>query len=208
MWHMHLESTELYGNSTDLQYFYVNVYFGSQRHPQTLIADTGSGIAAVPCKNYCSHCGKHLNEQFDIDGSSSKYLYNCKNDSGCDCHNGQYCRFSQSYGEGSSYHGFIAKDKVHFGEHHHPDEDAFNFTFGCVEDETNLFYTQQADGILGLTKTTYSHHMKPIFDVMKDNHLIEKRQFTLCLGKDGGYFQIGGHDGTRMLEEIQWVPLL
>ena len=185
---MHLESADLYGNSTDLQYFYVNVYFGSQRHVQTLIADTGSGIAAIPCKNYCKHCGNHLNGYFDIDESQSKYIYNCNKDSGCDCHNGQFCRFSQSYGEGSSYHGFIAKDKLHFGEHHHIDEDAFNFTFGCVEDETNLFYTQKADGILGLTKTTYSHHMRPIFDVMKDNHLIEKRQFALCLGKNGGYF--------------------
>jgi hypothetical protein len=26
-------STPLYGNSTDLEYFYVTVYFGSQRHP-------------------------------------------------------------------------------------------------------------------------------------------------------------------------------
>jgi hypothetical protein len=27
--HTHLQSSPLYGNSTDLQYFYVNVYVGS-----------------------------------------------------------------------------------------------------------------------------------------------------------------------------------
>jgi hypothetical protein len=30
--------------------------------------------------------------------------------------------------------------------------------------------------------------MKPIFDVMKENGVIEKRMFSLCLGKNGGYF--------------------
>ena len=29
--HTHLQSSPLYGNSTDLQYFYVNIYVGSQR---------------------------------------------------------------------------------------------------------------------------------------------------------------------------------
>ena len=29
--HVHLQSTNLYGNSTDLQYFYVDVYMGSHR---------------------------------------------------------------------------------------------------------------------------------------------------------------------------------
>ena len=37
--------------------------------------------------------------------------------------------------------GFLVKDKIHFGEHHHPNEDAFDFTFGCVSAETNLFFT-------------------------------------------------------------------
>ena len=31
-------------------------------------------------------------------------------------------------------------------------------------------------------------HMRPIFEVMKENNLIEQRMFSLCLGKDGGYF--------------------
>ena len=29
--HMHMQSTPLYGNSTDLMYYYVTVYFGSHR---------------------------------------------------------------------------------------------------------------------------------------------------------------------------------
>jgi hypothetical protein len=50
--------------------------------------------------------------------------------------------------------------------------------------------------------------MKPIFDVMKEKGVIEKRMFSICLGKDGGYFQLGGYDGRSHLSEVQWAPLL
>ena len=33
MMHMHLQSTPLYGNSTDFMYYYVTMYFGSHRQP-------------------------------------------------------------------------------------------------------------------------------------------------------------------------------
>ena len=32
--------------------------------------------------------------------------------------------------------------------------------------------------------------------------------FTMCLGKNGGYIQIGGHDATgRLVDDITWIPL-
>ncbi len=48
--HTHLQSSPLYGNVTDLQYFYVNVYVGSKNQRQALIVNTGAGITAFPCK--------------------------------------------------------------------------------------------------------------------------------------------------------------
>lgn len=101
------------------------------------------------------------------------------------------------------YKGFLVKDIVHFGEQYHLGIDSFNFTFGCVTQETNLFYSQEADGILGMTRAAAaSPHMRPIFDVMFEQKLIENRIFTLCLGKDGGYFQIGGYDLTSHLTSV------
>lgn len=68
-------------------------------------------------------------------------------------------------------------------------------TFGCVTTETHLFYSQAADGILGMTKSNgASPYMKPIFQLMKEKQLIDHELFALCLGKNGGYFQIGGYD--------------
>lgn len=57
--HMHLQATNLYGNSTDLEYFYIDVAFGSKRQKQALILDTGSSLAAVPCDEFCTQesCG-------------------------------------------------------------------------------------------------------------------------------------------------------
>lgn len=55
----------------------------------------------------------------------------------------------KSYGEGSKYTGKIVEDLLEFGDDAH-DGDQRVFPFGCVESENNLFYTQPANGILGL----------------------------------------------------------
>jgi len=43
---------------------------------------------------------------------------------------------------------------VLFGDNYKENHDKFNFVFGCIFKETNLFYTQKADGILGMGKGT------------------------------------------------------
>lgn len=49
--------------------------------------------------------------------------------------------------------------------------------------------------------------MRPIFEVMKEKQLIAHEMFSLCLGKNGGYFQIGGYDGTNHISnEVTWIP--
>jgi len=67
----------------------------------------------------------------------------------------------------------------------------FNYTFGCIHTETKYFYSQEADGILGLSAQRPRMNLnrfEPIYDVMKEQGIIEKRQFAMCLGKNGGYF--------------------
>lgn len=39
------------------------------------------------------------------------------------------------------YDGYIVRDQVYFGDNYHTGFDNFQYTFGCVKRETNLFYT-------------------------------------------------------------------
>lgn len=50
--------------------------------------------------------------------------------------------------------------------------------------------------------------MRPIFELMKERGIIANEMFTLCLGKNGGYFQLGGYDGQGHLgSNVTWIPM-
>jgi len=63
-----LDSSFLYGNSSVLHYYYVNIYVGSQKSKQSLIIDTGSSLTGFPCKGFCNDCGVHLNPYYNHNG--------------------------------------------------------------------------------------------------------------------------------------------
>ena len=67
------------------------------------------------------------------------------------------------------------------------------------------------DGILGLSQEKPHENInkfEAIYDVMYEQGLISERSFGLCLGKNGGYFQIGGYDKQGYLEEdLTWIPM-
>lgn len=131
-------------------------------------------MAAVPCDGYCkksgskNSCGSHINKWYKFDDSDYGYTYDCHSDSGCRCTDGTKCKFYQGYMEGSSYEGFMVKDKMYFGDEYTVGQDGFDFTFGCVSKETKLFYDQDADGILGLGMGTSmsTTNQVPIYDAM------------------------------------------
>jgi len=48
---------------------------------------------------------------------------------------------------------------------------------------------------------------KPIYLALYDAQIVPKLMFNICLGKNGGYFQIGGYNEDNHLEEISWLPM-
>ena len=67
-----VRTTDLFGNSTELMYYYATLYVGDfdNLSEQALIIDTGSGIMSFPCEGYCKHCGKHINNYYPLDSKS------------------------------------------------------------------------------------------------------------------------------------------
>lgn len=64
----------IFGNTSVLNYYYVNLYIGNPPKRQALITDTGSHLTAVPCEPLCYKCGKHINSYYNLNGNSSLYL--------------------------------------------------------------------------------------------------------------------------------------
>mmetsp|Transcript_4239 Transcript_4239/g.7187 ORF Transcript_4239/g.7187 Transcript_4239/m.7187 type:complete len:409 (+) Transcript_4239:398-1624(+) len=103
----------------------------------------------------------------------------------------------------------MVKDQVYFGDDYSFGHDGFMFSFGCVSEETNLFYDQRADGILGLgmSQRIGVWEQKPIYEAMYSANVTQKRMFSMCLGKDGGFMQVGGFNEERHIEQVEWMPL-
>jgi len=61
----------------------------------------------------------------------------------------------------------MVKDELYFGEE---GQEPVEFTFGCASLETNLFYTQKVDGILGMgmRKRIGEWEQMPIYEAMAE----------------------------------------
>ena len=146
-------TVEIYGNTT-LGYYYLEAYVGTPPQKKALIIDTGSHITIFDCEE-CLNCGKHLYQPFKHSVSSSfEYVtpnkvyfnWNCNKRFVTDSR----CTFTQLYSENSSYSGYYAVDNFLFENEVNNSINAnLKHIFGCAILETNLFISQEVDGIIG-----------------------------------------------------------
>jgi hypothetical protein len=71
------DSMMIYGNSSYLKYYYMNINIGNPPQKQALIIDTGSQMTAVPCQPYCNQCGSHINSYYDMRNSNVSEILDC-----------------------------------------------------------------------------------------------------------------------------------
>eukprot|EP00434_Breviolum_minutum_P012780 symbB.v1.2.011262.t1/scaffold748.1/size165754/16 len=194
-----IEHARLYGNVDDFAYYFVDLVIGTPPQRASVILDTGSGVCAYPCAN-CEHCGHHMDPVFDIAKSSTASWLRCAFGV---CPVGRclskWCSYYQGYFEGSSISGFWFEE----WPVHNPPVKA---RMGCHSRENNLFFTQKANGMLGVGPTALDR--KNVLDKMlEDKSHVSRRAFSICLAQWGGQFNIGGYNDSYHTGPLQRIPL-
>jgi hypothetical protein len=176
-----LEEVHVYGDYKDLAYYYADVYVGVPPQKVTVITDTGSTLLAFPCSG-CSSCGSHMDAPYDWTRSSTAARVKCTNcpgscASGQCTYFVSYAEGSSIQGVYYEDIVFIGDDvtkTVQDGSNY-----GTRYKFGCHTRETSawkssvnqivvvyafvlcsdgdgvmadLFVTQSADGIMGLSQ--------------------------------------------------------
>jgi len=180
-------SERLSGDLINLGYYYAQMQVGTPPQRFSLIVDTGSSVTAVPCAG-CSRCGRHTNPRYDPTRSSTFRLMACDEAVHCRACHGDRCSYRVSYQEGSSYSGYLAQDVLHIGHGAEPRCASLRFAFGCSTEETGLFKSQQADGIMGLasSRKPHSEPQNPtVLEALVEQGVVANA-FSLCIdGKIG-----------------------
>ena len=189
----------LYGNAS-LGYYFIEAEVGSSRQRQSLIVDTGSYSTVFGCQE-CKLCGSHKDPIFDPRNSSLfERVASGEQRAGWRCITSvatnltSDCQFNQAYLEGSSYSGFYAQDQFLFENETVSEDEASKFThiFGCATHETNHFFSQPANGIIGLGVRRFQQYNPPtIIELAFAQGRAKSLGFSLCLGLNGGHLRLG-----------------
>mmetsp|Transcript_86450 Transcript_86450/g.201127 ORF Transcript_86450/g.201127 Transcript_86450/m.201127 type:complete len:506 (-) Transcript_86450:124-1641(-) len=196
-----VESAWLYGNMNHYAYYFADLLIGSPTPQQaSVIIDTGSRLVGFPCKG-CVHCGEHLDPMFDVSLSESARWLNCSSQCSRSCVKG-HCSYRETYSEGSTISGLWFDDSVRLGDSFSGNPPV-RASLGCHTNENKLFYTQRANGIMGLAPSYRgAHGGRPTFlqDLFRDKAHVDAAIFSICLATWGGRLTVGGYDSSCHIE--------
>eukprot|EP00439_Symbiodinium_sp_Y106_P012578 s554_g1.t2 len=107
--------------------------------------------------------------------------------------------------EGSSFHGWWFEDLVRLGDlmQQNPPLKAL---VGCHQEETRLFYTQKANGIMGIR---YPKSGAPTLlqQLLRDREHISEDIFTMCIAESGGRLTVGGMNTSYHRGEMIYLDM-
>jgi len=197
------ESVKLYGNLDGYAYWFADLVVGRPSQRVSVILDTGSSVCAFPC-DICESCGTHIDPVFNLSGSSSAVPLGCSSDCPGTC-SGSKCTYHVSYFEGSSIQGVWFTDFVQLGDRVESNIPVRS-SLGCHTTETKLFYTQQANGIMGVGPRRHNSAPNVLHALFTDNR-IDKSLFSICLHSEGGELTVGGYNSSYLTSPVIWVPM-
>ncbi|CBZ51980.1 hypothetical protein NCLIV_017720 [Neospora caninum Liverpool] len=204
----------LYGSMFSYAYYFLDILVGTPPQRASVILDTGSSLLAFPCAG-CSECGEHLDPAMDTSRSATGEWIDCKEEERCfgTCSGGtplgglggggvssmRRCMYTQTYSEGSAIRGIYFSDVVALGEVEQKNPPVRYDFVGCHTQETNLFVTQKAAGIFGISFPK-GHRQPTLLDVMFGHaNLVAQKMFSVCISEDGGLLTVGGYEPTLLV---------
>jgi hypothetical protein len=209
---LRIETARLYGNINKYAYYFTDLLLGSPT-PQraSVIVDTGSRLVGFPCKG-CSHCGDHLDPAYDVSLSKSARWLGCRDGCKETCFK-DHCPYTETYTEGSTISGFWFDDMVELGDSFQKNPPV-RARLGCHTNENKLFYTQKANGIMGLAPSEIgvtSDRPTILQDLFRDKKHVDTNIFSICLATWGGRLTVGGYNSTYHTDVsssgVTWVSL-
>jgi len=207
----------VYGEFSQLAYYYAELAVGSPPQRVTAILDTGSSALTLPCDTCGSEggCGPHRHV-FNSSASATARLAPCDPASHCNrCARGgggggggdasggrmltdtaaQLCLYDKAFAEGSTLSGVYVRDRVGLWDGGSGGVGSgsggvprVDLQFGCHVAETGLFRSPQvADGLLGLSQGALA-----LIPTLYATGAIPRHAFSLCLSSAGGTLGLGG----------------
>ena len=171
--------------------YYITLYVGETKKTQTFLLSTTTSLISTQCILQTSQEMKDNSNQI-YDTIKEKDLINCSNNTKIclnypfsSCNKNSKCEFNFIYNN-STMKGLYTKQNISFFEK----GDSFLFPTGCSTYETNIFLTNEADGIFGLNSEKNS-----VLEFLYKEKKIKDNIFSICLNqKNGGYLLLGNID--------------
>ncbi|CAK9058993.1 Pentatricopeptide repeat-containing protein At2g41720 (Protein EMBRYO DEFECTIVE 2654) [Durusdinium trenchii] len=213
-----VETARIYGNVNKYAYYFADLMVGTPPQLTSVIVDTGSHLLAFPCGGCGDKCGHHLEPAVDISKSSTAHWEHCdqvpEEQGRCKCSSDNRCKYSETYSEGSAITGHWFMDKARLGDSFE-NNTAVEVKMGCHDSENKLFYTQKANGIMGLAPILpaawapqeAARAPEILEDLFRHKQHIDSRVFALCLGNWGGMLAVGGPNHDYHHEGITWIGM-
>ena len=184
-------------------YYYLKLYLGDEKIPQTYILDTTLSLISSPC-NLCDSCEVHNNPPFKINKEAD--IINC-NSQQCstvikqsDCQE-EKCYFNIENINNKNIEGFLVNSKIFLNNS--DSLPLFTVPIGCTIKEGYYYKIKEANGVIGL-----NNNDNTFIDNIFNLNIISNNLFTICLSKDGGYLSFGQIINFLNYDNINYINLL
>ena len=169
-------------------YYYIQLYLGEDKIPQSYILDTTFSFISSPC-NLCTSCENHYNPFFIINNDTN--IINCNSVQCSVITNQNNCQEEKCYfiidnndNTLKNIEGFLVNSKIFLNKNQLLS--FLEIPIGCTTKEGIFYNNLYANGLIGL-----NNNRNTFIDNIYNLNIIKDNLFSICLSKKGGFISFG-----------------